>query len=52
MFTVEIYPTVVRTTGLGLCSMVARLGSIAAPQVISKYTIGCIEILLDRKIKD
>ena len=33
MFTFEIYPTIVRTTGMGLCSMVARIGAIAAPEV-------------------
>ena len=41
----EMYPTVIRTTGLGLCSMVARIGGIAAPQVKEFH---CIKILLAR----
>lgn len=32
-YTAEIQPTVVRSAGTGLCSMVARIGSIAAPQI-------------------
>ena len=41
----EMYPTVIRTTGLGLCSMVARIGGIAAPQV---KEFQCIKIILAR----
>lgn len=30
----ELYPTEVRSTGLGLGSMAARIGGVAAPQII------------------
>lgn len=31
--TVEMYPAVVRTTGLGLCSLAGRLGGLLAPLI-------------------
>ncbi|KAL0994546.1 hypothetical protein UPYG_G00123800 [Umbra pygmaea] len=34
IYTAEIYPTVVRSAGVGMCSSAARLGTIAAPYVI------------------
>ncbi|KAG9472839.1 hypothetical protein GDO78_016764 [Eleutherodactylus coqui] len=34
LFTAELYPTVVRQTGLGFCSFMTRLGSSMAPMVI------------------
>ena len=32
-YTAEIYPTAVRTTALGICSMAGRFGGILAPLV-------------------
>uniref|UniRef100_A0AAY4CDH5 Major facilitator superfamily (MFS) profile domain-containing protein n=1 Tax=Denticeps clupeoides TaxID=299321 RepID=A0AAY4CDH5_9TELE len=42
MYTAEIYPTVMRNVGIGMCSSAARIGSITAPYIIylgtfSKY---------------
>uniref|UniRef100_A0AAZ3PGE7 Solute carrier family 22 member 5 n=1 Tax=Oncorhynchus tshawytscha TaxID=74940 RepID=A0AAZ3PGE7_ONCTS len=34
IYTAEIYPTVVRSAGVGVCSSAARIGTIAAPYVI------------------
>lgn len=34
LYTTELFPTVVRSAALGSCSLVARLGGIAAPQII------------------
>ncbi|XP_067034389.1 organic cation transporter protein-like [Acropora muricata] len=34
VFTVELYPTVIRNTGMGVCSTMARIGSIISPYIV------------------
>ena len=33
LYTAELYPTQIRSTAVGMCSMMARIGGFAAPQV-------------------
>ena len=33
LYTAELYPTQIRSTAVGMCSMMARIGGVAAPQV-------------------
>ncbi|KAL3278180.1 hypothetical protein HHI36_013521 [Cryptolaemus montrouzieri] len=39
LFTGELLPTVIRNTGLGLCSVCSRIGSMLAPLIISLHDI-------------
>ncbi|XP_068591099.1 organic cation/carnitine transporter 2-like [Cebidichthys violaceus] len=47
-YTAELYPTVLRTTAMGACSMASRLGSIIAPYFIylRSYSISLPYILM------
>ena len=40
LYTAELYPTQIRSTAIGMCSMMARIGGFAAPQVciLSTYS--------------
>ena len=40
VYTAEVYPTLVRSTALGLCSASGRFGGILSPQVGSLATFG------------
>ena len=43
MYTAQLYPTSVRNTAVGTCSMMARVGGLMSP-VIGKYLIVMITI--------
>jgi OCT family organic cation transporter-like MFS transporter 4/5 len=42
VFSAELFPTVVRTIGVGAGSMAARLGGLLAPFVAELVTIPCL----------
>ena len=42
VYSTEVYPTSIRATGLGFCSMSSRIGAITAPQVDSLAYLGYI----------
>ena len=46
LYTAELYPTVVRSTAIGLCSMMARIGGILAPQVSNIYFLWYLHICM------
>ena len=41
IYTAEVYPTVLRNMGIGICSSAARIGSITAPYIVNlgKYCV-------------
>lgn len=44
VYSVEIFPTVLRISGLGLCSVFARIGGMTAPyllQLVSEHNFNC-----------
>merc|ERR1719187_3128933 len=45
MYTAEIYPTVIRNTAIGACSMMGRIGNLAAPY-IALYLKGRLPMLI------
>nr|XP_022329707.1 organic cation transporter protein-like [Crassostrea virginica]XP_022329708.1 organic cation transporter protein-like [Crassostrea virginica]XP_022329709.1 organic cation transporter protein-like [Crassostrea virginica]XP_022329710.1 organic cation transporter protein-like [Crassostrea virginica] len=44
VFSAETFPTVIRNIGIGACAMSARIGGIAAPQIV-RLSKGSLEVL-------